>query len=683
MGSATEWRWTRWGKRVLLIALLATCAACNCRGIGLTPETKFRCLSDGGCAAGSFCDGRYCVACANGLCEAPPAEVECANGADDDRDGLADCLDPDCNGRFCDDHDACTTGEVCLAGTGACGSGQQNACNTAPTSCFLIPGTCNPADAGCSYEQLDAGSACGPSLVCGRAGECLPAEGINPVTTCANGVDEDDDGLPDCLDPDCSQQSCDDLNACTTGEICADAGSCEPEQTKTCDSPPTTCFLGPGACNPADAGCSYTQLDVGSPCDAGLYCGRSGGCLAPEGLPLPVRCANGEDDDDNGLTDCQDPGCQGKLCSDGNHCTTGERCNAGTCSGGSAVVCGSCFGNATCNPDSGCPTSSVNVWAPCDGGVCGVTGSCRPCFSGFCLADAPAPMTLLTGASGTSSTDVWAVGPGLILHFNGSAWSVSHSGRGDKCHWSTDGGSECYEAVWAVSATDVWAVGRWQLVSHWNGSSWDVPSMTDTGLWLYGVWGASTSQVWAGGDNIMLGWNGSSWLCDTTFGDAGSSNKANRMWGSGPTDIWTVGPLDWSGVRTSHFDGGVWAEVPTGQLAGMDGWDIHGTAASNIWVVGSPGGGNPGSGAMRFNGTAWSTLWNDPDGGALRAVWVRSATDVWAAGDRGLVLHNTTGTAGGWAVVDVGTSQDLADIWGTASDLWIVGNQSTLLRYRQ
>lgn len=46
----------------------------------------------------------------------PPAE-DCANDADDDLDGAADCLDSDCEGRACDDGSPCTAGDLCAAGS--------------------------------------------------------------------------------------------------------------------------------------------------------------------------------------------------------------------------------------------------------------------------------------------------------------------------------------------------------------------------------------------------------------------------------------------------------------------------------------------------------------------------------------------------------------------------------------
>src|SRR5438874_2444408 len=64
----------------------------------------------------------------------------------------------------------------------------------------------------------------------------------------------------------------------------------------------------------------------------------------------------------------------------------------------------------------------------------------------------------LSSLSGTGARDVWAVGQneqaqGLIAHFDGTMWTTTASGLPDAL------------ALWgayAISATDVWAVGEFQ-----------------------------------------------------------------------------------------------------------------------------------------------------------------------------------------------------------------------------
>lgn len=96
---------------------------------------------------------------------------ECSDGADNDRDGLFDCDDPDCAGApECDDYEGDDSGE--------CSDGLDNDRDGA-TDCD---------DAGC------AGSP-----------DCAPTDAYEGDADgeCADGLDNDGDGLTDCADDGC------------------------------------------------------------------------------------------------------------------------------------------------------------------------------------------------------------------------------------------------------------------------------------------------------------------------------------------------------------------------------------------------------------------------------------------------------------------------------------------------
>jgi hypothetical protein len=60
-------------------------------------------------------------------------------------------------------------------------------------------------------------------------------------------------------------------------------------------------------------------------------------------------------------------------------------------------------------------------------------------------------------------------------------------------------------------------------------------------------------------------------------------------------------------------------------------------------------------------------------------VWGSAASDVWAAGDQGTLLH-WDGQA--WALVDAGTSVRLSAVWGLrADDVYIAGASGTILHW--
>ncbi len=156
-----------------------------------------------------------------------------------------------------------------------------------------------------------------------------------------------------------------------------------------------------------------------------------------------------------------------------------------------------------------------------------------------------APPSGLTGSlravSGDSRSDVWTVGDDghgkpIVLRFNGASWS--------QVPIPLAGTAETIGGVKAFSPSDVWLVGEHlvssastqarTLILHWNGSAWSVvpsPSPDPNQNILRAVGGVSTHDLWAVGQKglpesttgvppgtrtLALHWNGSSWATVTT-----------------------------------------------------------------------------------------------------------------------------------------------------------------------
>lgn len=87
--------------------------------------------------------------------------------------------------------------------------------------------------------------------------------------------------------------------------------------------------------------------------------------------------------------------------------------------------------------------------------------------------------------------------------------------------------------------------------------------------------------------------------------------------------------------------------------------------------------------AARFNGTGWSA-----DTLGVSAT-IRSGafagdplTDVWLVGDRGTILHSTTGTSGTWSVQPSGTTEDLFGVIADGTTrAFAVGSGGTILHW--
>ncbi len=161
---------------------------------------------------------------------------------------------------------------------------------------------------------------------------------------------------------------------------------------------------------------------------------------------------------------------------------------------------------------------------------------------------------ILQGVWSDGPKNAWAVGNlSTIVRYDGSSWTVvSDQTRPIAL---ADG----YNAVWGIGS-DVWAVGEASIVHCKAPTACAVES--STGGTLYGVWGSSSSNIFAvGAGGRILKYNGSSWSAMNS-----PTNRAlARVAGSGPSDVWAVGDS-----VLIHYDGTSWTSTPlTGDLQWM------------------------------------------------------------------------------------------------------------------
>jgi hypothetical protein len=350
----------------------------------LNPCTEDTCHPLSGCvqtANNESCDdGNACTEsdyCAAGNCKGGPLLVCDDNNpcTDDSCDSVGGCIFGT-NVAPCDDGDPCTLNDKC--GNGACSPGASVDCHD-DNPCTLDScgpdGLCThlPQEGQCSdYNKCTSGDHC-------DAGECV----YDSVDTC----DDGDVCTTDSCNPvtGCSNQGnsgpCDDKNPCTLNDKC-DNGVCISGPGVICDDG-NSCT--DDSCG-GDGICLYTDndqltCDDGNDCTLGDHCQE--GVCSNNGL---ADC----DDDNVCTTDGCDPG-QGCIhllnqapCSDGDICTTADKCNLGACSGGPDLACsdGNPCTDDSCAPDNGCQFLP-NSAACDDGNACTVdegcvSGSCKP-----------------------------------------------------------------------------------------------------------------------------------------------------------------------------------------------------------------------------------------------------------------------------------------------------------------
>jgi hypothetical protein len=255
-------------------------------------------------------------------------------------------------------------------------------------------------------------------------------------------------------------------------------------------------------------------------------------------------------------------------------------------------------------------------------------------------------------------------------------------------------------SVSAVSATDVWAVGRADsasLTEHWNGTGWSTVALPagpcdvfESSCQLTGVSADRAGDVIAVGTATLndpsgwlpaalaYRWTGTAWAALPVPASVNAWALAHVATFSA-ADAWAVGANTGAAggsPAATHWDGTAWTSVATPVLTNLNltMTAIAGSSGHDVWAVGTA----QSSGyhhqvrhsvAMHYDGTGWTAA-TVPDTSGLVSLSVDSATDAWALGLDGSVLH-FDGTS--WTVV-THQSMGAATIAATsASDVWIGG----------
>jgi len=317
----------------------------------------------------------------------------------------------------------------------------------------------------------------------------------------------------------------------------------------------------------------------------------------------------------------------------------------------------------------------------------------------------------LAAVAAVSARDVWAVGQAgfrtLAEHWDGASWTVvptPNPATGDR-------DSDVLNAVAAVASDDVWAVGSSQngssgadaaLAMHWDGSRWSVvptPDLPGAEPRLTSVTALSSSDVWAVGGRgsytedpaLIEHWDGSRWSIVPAGPVEGAQCECSLSWvaGAAAGDLWAGGEF-----VILHWNGGAWTQ-PVIQDPPQQMRAASASSASNLWLAGACSYyqcSSPSTIAARFDGTAWrssqpvSPSYYD---NALNGVVALGPDDVWAVGTTEVVAprvgskdltlaEHWNGSA--WSVVPSANGRDLPyasnvlkAVAGVRGDLWAVG----------
>ena len=276
-------------------------------------------------------------------------------------------------------------------------------------------------------------------------------------------------------------------------------------------------------------------------------------------------------------------------------------------------------------------------------------------------------------------------------------------------------------AVAAVSATDVWAVGRYDvyyylqglvpqtLVEHWDGNAWSVVSSPNPGGTTYdnhlnGVAAVSSNNVWAVGGysdgtrmrTLVEHWDGNAWNVVSSSSPGSLSNDLNGVAVVSANNVWAVGYYqNVSGDYTTlveHWNGSIWLAVtspnPGGTAQDNNLYGVAAVSSTDVWAVGYYflTSNTVQTLVEHWDGNAWSAIgFGRPLGGTtsyLYGVAAVSSTDVWAVGTYSLdgtyyqtEIQHWDGSQ--WSWVSSPNPGTMSYFYGVAAvsstDVWAVG----------
>jgi hypothetical protein len=222
-------------------------------------------------------------------------------------------------------------------------------------------------------------------------------------------------------------------------------------------------------------------------------------------------------------------------------------------------------------------------------------------------------------------------------------WAVPVQGRGGALLgvWGEPGPDP---RLFVVGAAD--ADGPQFLVRHPGADGWvRVPVAATGDLWWVTV--VPGDGAWASGTGGRV-----------VRYDASTGELADRstgvdatlygIWGSGPTDIWTVGgdPAGFGPVPAiEHWDGAAWSPVaPPPEADGRMIYKVWGTASDDVWAVGEQGI------ILHYDGAQWSAV-PSPTASTLLTVAGPSPVTAVGGGVSGVAVER--GGNGHWTSISV------------------------------
>lgn len=162
--------------------------------------------------------------------------------------------------------------------------------------------------------------------------------------------------------------------------------------------------------------------------------------------------------------------------------------------------------------------------------------------------------------------------------------------------------------------------------------------------------------------------------------DASNAGSLSGVWGSGPDDVFIVGGSEAAG-EIHHFDGDGWSTMTPPSQSELLVW-VYGFSATDVYAVGL------GGTVLHYDGSSWTALDSGIDV-QLWGVWGSSSTDLWIVGgdiDQGepVILRYDGSAFTPYALDPVQNSRgahSLFKVWGIGGKTFAVGQDGLMIEF--
>jgi hypothetical protein len=244
---------------------------------------------------------------------------------------------------------------------------------------------------------------------------------------------------------------------------------------------------------------------------------------------------------------------------------------------------------------------------------------------------------------------------------------------------------------------------------HWDGTRWTETPLPEFNGRLDAVDAVSATEVWAVGSfewdysgeppasasTLVMRWDGTRWSLMPTPRLRGFENSLVAVSASARSNVWVVGSVTSGSVEagnqvpvTQRWNGRQWRTWRPPGNARSNFTDISALSPSAVWLVGDSSGRDPSQFIHRWDGKRWhaarleTNLGTNEEGNTqngLSAVHARTRNDVWAVGwnlNRSLI-ERWNGRR--WAIMRAPAEPDLNAVAAVSdTDVWAVGSATNL-----